>query len=89
MFVNFETTVAATRAEQHLAHLRANKLGPLMVEADRKAAAMPLVATPLVIPLVRRLVHLVRSARLQWTRTAGEARPAGGWKGNQRMTSWH
>ena len=76
MYVNLETTFAANRAEQHLAHLRATKLGPLLAEAERRPASTPQEAAPLVIPMVGRLVQQMRSARLKWTRAAAELRPS-------------
>ena len=78
MYVNLETSFAATRAEQHLVHLRATKLGPLLTEAERKPAMTPNYAGPLLSTIVGRLVDQLRSARLKWARVATELRPARG-----------
>lgn len=77
MYVNLETAYAATLAEQHLAHLRATKLGPLLVEAERKPDARTQPAGPLLSTVVGRLVHQVRSARLKWVREGTKLRPIG------------
>ena len=76
MYVNLETTFAANCAEQHLAHLRATKLGPLLTEAGRKPAMTMNATGPRAI--VGRLVDQVQSARLKSAREVTELQPARG-----------
>lgn len=76
MYLNLETTFAANCAEQHVVHLRATKLGPLLTEAERKPAMTMNDAGPLLTTIVGRLVDQLRSARLKWARAATELQPA-------------
>ena len=78
MYLNLETAFAATRAEQHLASLRATRLGPLLVEAERKPAATTNDAGPLLSTVVERLVCQLRSVSRKWARVAAELRPIAG-----------
>ena len=78
MYVNLETTFAATRAEQHVAHLRAMKLGPLLAEVERTPAAPTKDAGPRLTLIVTRFVHRIGSVRLKWARQATELRPSVG-----------
>ncbi len=78
MYVNLETTFAANRAEQHVAHLRATKLGPLLTEVERKSAASTKDAGPLLTLRVAWFVHRIGSVRLARARPATDLQPLGG-----------
>jgi hypothetical protein len=80
MYVNFETTFDAIRAEQQVAHLCATKLGPLLAEVEREPLATPAVtvnaAGLLSSPIVAWLRHKLRASRLKWTQQASGLRPS-------------
>jgi hypothetical protein len=78
MLENLETSFAATLAEQHLVHLRATKLGPLLAEVERRPAVPTPAAGPRLTVLVARVVHRLGAVRRRRVRSAPELRPLGG-----------
>ncbi len=87
MYMNFETTFDAIRAEQQVAHLRATKLGPLLAEVEREPLQSPAVTTNaaglLSSPIVAWLRHKLGASQLKWLQQATELRPSVELQGNE------
>lgn len=80
MSMNFETTFDAIRAEQRVAHLHSNKLGPLLADVERQPvqsrSAVMNSAGVRPSTIVEWLRHKLSESALKWSPQVLELRPS-------------